>query len=343
MVADHELLAITAIKDMEQEGALAASLVRSGWKVLYRSTSPESLLANITRFPDVLLLLSDDFIAPEKIQFKNTILLRGLSEPIGREGVEQPKSDFELGELIRNRTRGSAPEKVLIPATQSRVIAVASKQGGVGTTTLALNAADQISLTGKRVLLVDASSSSSALAEHCEIHDIRSDAKEFKEGLFLCEISEISQLLYLASIAQEFDCIVIDLGLLSEPSLSGNRLFDKILHWIIYSQGTFILIASNFKKNLDRTERAVKKLKEIAPAIKVDIAITLDSAMSRRERMKLESEIFERSSSHATIFSRDHRAIEATREQAATLHMSAPRSTINREIGEFVRERLILE
>ena len=328
---------------MEQEGGLAAALARSGWKILHRSTSPESLFANIKRFPNALLFISDDFIAAEKVQFENTILFRGQSQPLGREGIELPKSDFALGELIRNQSRESTPEKVSIPATQSQIIAVGSKQGGVGTTTLALNIADHISLMGKRVLIVDASSSTHAIAEHCEVHNIRGEAKELRENFFLFELSEMSQLLYLASIAEEFDCIVIDLGLMNEPSLSGKRIFDRALHWIIFSQGRFICTTSNSRKNLDRSEKVARAIKEIAPAITVDIAITLNSAMSRRERAKLENEVSQRTSSHTSIFSRDHRAVEASREQASTLTLSAPRSSINREIGEYVRERLIRE
>lgn len=342
-MAEQELLAITAIKDMEQEGAIAASLIRSGWKVLYRATSPELLQENLLRFSDAVLLLSDDFIAAEKVQFENLILIRGRSHPLGQEGVFAPKSDFELGELIRNRRTEIAPEKILIPATQSKVIALASIQGGVGTSTLAQNVADQLSQLGKRTLLVEANSGSAELADHFELHDIRSQEREFAPNLYLFEITDLAQLIHLGAIAEEFHCIVIDLGLLGGRSLSGGRIDDRIFQWVAHSQGHIILTSGSFRKSIDRSGRSVKRLREIAPILKVNLAITVDAPTSRRERMKLESEISEKLSIQVATFSRDHKAVEATRERATTLHRCLPRSLINREIGQYVKGLLIWE
>ena len=342
-MAKDELLAITAIKDIEQEGAIAASLIRSGWKVVYRATSPDLLNENLERFNSAVLLLSDDFISAEKVNFEAAILIRGRTQPLGKEGLAAPQSDFELGELLRNNSRENRREQNLIPATQSKVIAFASTQGGVGTTTLALNIAEQISLLDKKVLLVDANINSAVIADLFEIHDIRSQAKEFAPNLTLFEVSELAQLLHLAAIAGQFDFILIDLGVVSEPSIAGVRVSDRIFQWILHSQGRLILASASPLKSIDRTHRAVKRVSEMAPALTLDIAITLDMAMSRRDRKELERGISESSSCGAVIFSRDHKAIAATRERGSTLQRSAPRSVINREIVQFVKERLIRE
>jgi cellulose biosynthesis protein BcsQ len=340
VVVEGELLAITAIKDMEQEGFIAAALNRSGWKVIYRATSPELLREKLDEHKGVVLLLSDDFRDGEGIQFSNTVLLRGRSHPLGREGIKEPKSDFELGELLRNRTLETTPAKVVIPATLSQVIAFASVQGGVGTTTLALNVADQLATSGKRVLLVDANSAAFSISEHCEVHDIRGQAKEVNESLSLFEIAEMTQLLHLASIAQQFDYLILDLGLLNQPSHTGNRINDRTLQWVTHSQGELVMTAGNSLKALDRVQRALKIVRGLAPTLKIQIAITSDSLLNRRERAQLAGDLAAKASAKVSIFYKDRKAIVACNERASTMQNCAPKSIINREIGQFVRELL---
>jgi cellulose biosynthesis protein BcsQ len=342
-VDDCEFLAITAIKDIEQEGAIASSLIRSGWKVVYRETSPDLLRENLLRFSGAVLLLSDDFIAAEKLEFENTILLRGRSHPLGKVGISAPQSDFELGELLRNHSLEDAVEKIQIPATQSKVVAFGSAQGGVGTTTLALNAAEQISLLGKNVLLVDANVISPAIAEHCEIHDIRSQAREFAPNLSLFELTELAQLIHLAAIADVFDFIIIDYGLISEPLINGARIADRTFQWILHSQGRLILTTGSYQKSIDKTGRVVKRLRERAPTLPLDIAITLDRGMSRRDRIQLEIRTSESFSTRVVTVSRDNKAVAAALERGSTLQMCAPRSAINREIAQYIKEGQIQE
>jgi cellulose biosynthesis protein BcsQ len=339
-VGDKENLAITAIKDVVQEGAIAASLTRLGWKVIYRATSPEILLEKLPQFTGATLLLSDDFITDEKVLFENTILMRGGSHPLGRIGIAPPLSDFALDELLRNRATEMTPEKLSIAATQSKVIALTSLQGGVGTTTLAFNFAEQVSLLGQKVLLVDADPAMPTIAELSGIHDIRTLARELTSNLSLFEISELKQLLHLSVIAAEYDLIVMDLGALGQPTSSGARVSDRTFQWVLHSRGEFILTTGSFRKSIDRAERAIKRFRDLAPAMKVTLAITLELAMSRRERMKIERETSERFSAQVATFSRDQRAIAMAREQESTLRLSAPRSALNREVTQFVRDVL---
>lgn len=342
-MADHELQAITAIKDMEQEGRIAASLIRSGWNVVYRATSPELLIENLDRFKGAVLLLSDDFVEAEKVNFENTILLRGQMHPLGIVGATAPKSDFELCELLRNQRKENTTEQILIPATQSKVIAFGSTQGGSGATTLALNVAEQISLLDMKVLLVDANINSPAIADHFEIHDIRSKARELTSSLSLFEISDVAQLVHLASIAGEFDSIVMDLGLINLHSIKGARISDRTFQWILHSHGRLILTTGSSRKSIDRAVRTAKRAHENAPSIKLNMAITLDRAMSHRDRKRLEGDISESSSCDTVTFSRDHKSVAASHEGGFTFQRSAARSAINREIAQFVKVSLIQE
>jgi len=340
-VDDQELLAITAIRDMNQEGAIAGSLMRSGWKVVYRATSPELLQENLARFVGAVLLLSDDFMHSEELQFDNTILLRGSAHPLGREGVVAPRNDFELGELIRNRKRESLPEKILIPATESSVIAIGSAQGGVGTSTLAINIADQLSMTGRKVILVDANALAPTIAVHFDIHDIRSRPRDYNSNFSLFEIFEVKQLLHLSTIASQYENVVIDCGPVGEPSFSGGRIHDQIFQWLTHSHSKFLLTSGHFRKSIDRTGFSLEKLREFAPKLSIDVAVILDGVTSRRDRMALEGDISKRLRTHVVTFTRDPKSIATSSEQAMTLQRSAPKSQLNREIRQYVLGNLI--
>lgn len=339
-MGNDPLLAITAIKDMDQEGFIASALTRSGWKVVYRATSPELLNENLERTPSAVLVLSDDFIAFEKVQFENIILIKGCSHAIGREGVTAPSNEFELGELMRNRAESNSPREVAIPATQSRVIALLGAAGGVGTSTLAINISDQLASSNAKALLVDASFAGLSFADHFEVHDIRSKARELNESLALFEISDISGLAHLSTIASQFDYIILDLGHFHSQSFSGVRIRDRILQWALHSQGLFILASGGGKKGVENGLRKFNLLRESLPVGRLELAITLDSIMSRRDRAQFEIEISGRISSKIATFSRDAKAIELSRERASTLQNSSPRSLLNREITDFVSERL---
>ena len=340
-MAEIELPAITAIKDMEQEGSIAASLQRLGWKVIYRATSPDLLIEKLALYPDAALLLSDDFIDPREISLSRIALLRGRAEAIAEVGVKIPGNDFELGELLRGLSRERAPARIVIPATQAQVIAFASTHGGVGTTTLAINVADQVSALGKKVLLVDACSARGSIAEHFEVHDIRSRARELSAELSLFEIAELAQLIHLARIASSFEYIIVDLGIVTERNFSGARVIDQTMQWIAHSQGKFIVTCSGNQKAITRNLQLIKELRSSAGLVKVESVIKLDVPLSRRDRAKLESENSEEYSTHISTWSRDVKSIQIARERGTTLRLSAPRSLAYREISRFTSERVI--
>lgn len=340
-MVESQLSAITAIKDMEQEGSIAASLQRSGWRVIYRATSPELLLQNLEQYPDAVLLLSDDFLDSREIVLRNVALLRGRTEAIYEEGVALPRNDFELGELLRGLDREKEPARIVIPATQSNVVAFASTQGGVGTTTLAINIADQISALGHDVLLVDACPGRGSIAEHFEVHDIRSAARELHQHLSLFEISDIAQLFHLAKVAADFDYIILDLGLVAEKNFVGARVEDRTFQWILHSQGKVVVACGSGEKAIKRNLQFINKVRDSSPSINVETVLTLDSLLSRRDRAKLESEVSEGRLTPISTFSRDSKSIRIAQEGGTTLRLSAPRSLAHRDIARFTNERVI--
>lgn len=326
---------------MEQEGSIAAALQRSGWKVMFRATSPDLLLKNLERYPEAFLILSDDFLDPREISRGNTALLRGRTQAISTVGAAIPKSDFELVELLRSLRSEKETVRKVIPATQREVVAFASTQGGVGTTTMAINVADQIAALGKKVLLVDACSGRGSIAEHFEVHDIRGKVKELNESLSLFEISELMHLIHLSEIAVQFEFIVIDLGVVAEKNLSGSRVLDQTFQWIIHSRGKAVVTSRSNQKAIDRTLQFIQKVRSATASVVVESVITLDSPLSRRDRLRIEREASERYLTHVSTLSMDRKSIHSAEVQGTTLRNSAPRSVLNREVGRFTTERVI--
>ena len=326
---------------MEHEGSIAAMLQRSGWKVMYRATSPDLLLKNLAQYPEAFLLLSDDFLDPREISRGNMAILRGRTQAISSVGVAVPKNDFELGELLRGLRSEKEPVRKVVPATQRKVVALVSTQGGVGTTTLAINVADHIAALGKNVLLVDACSGRGRIAEHFGVHDIRGKLREMNTSPSLFEISELTHLIHLSEIAAQFEYIVIDLGVFTEKNFSGSRVSEQTFQWIVHSQGKVVVTSRSNQKAIDRTFQFIQKLQSTATSLAMESVITMDLPLSRRDRLKMESEVSERYLTNVLTMSRDSKSIHSAEVHGTTLRNSAPRSVINREVGRFTTERVI--
>ena len=335
-----ELRAITAIRSVEQEGFITASLLNLGWRVVYRATSPLRLKEELENYPDAALFLSDDFLASDSLSPKNLFLLRGRSLPLGRVGESDPRTIFELEELIRNAGNSNQSKIPVYPATQSKVIAVMSAEGKIGATTFAINLAAQLSNSGEKVLLVDCDFAHLSIAQHFEVHDIRGKVGEIHPNLSLFEVSERSHLESLASIASTFDSIVIDLGRVQGLMRSGARLSDLLITWMEHSHALALFCTGNSKKSIDRSLSATEALSRSASGLKVEFVALPDTALSRGDRKALAIYLSDKSGLPCEIFTRDRRSVQLCEESHSTLSARAPKSTLTREIAQFVEKRI---
>jgi cellulose biosynthesis protein BcsQ len=335
-----ELRAITAIRSVEQEGFIAASLMNLGWRVLYRATSPLRLQEELENYPDAALFLSDDFFAYESLSSKNLFLLRGRSFPLGRVGESDPRTTFELEEFIRSAGNSNQSKITVYPATQSKVIAIMSAEGKIGATTFAINLADQLSISGERVLLVDCDLAHFSIAQHFEVHDIRGKVREIHPHLSLFEVSERSHLESLAAVAATFDSIVIDLGRIQGLMKSGARLLDLLITWMEHSHALALFSTGNSKKSIERSLSTAENLSRCASGLKVEFVAHPDSVLSRGDRKALAIHLTDKSGNPCEIFTRDRRAVQLCEESHSTLSVRAPKSTLTREISQFVVKRI---
>ena len=327
-MAESERCAVTASRDMHQEGFIAASLTRLGWKVIYRATSPEGLQDFLSNNPEALVVQSDDFSQTSLNSSTESVLIRGRSLAIEDMATTNPRTDFELEELLRNRKSERAEEPFFISATSTPIISISSVGRHIGTTSISINVADLLSQQKEKVLLVDGNTAHPTLARHFSVHNIRTAPQVSSAGFALFEVNDIAGLVHLNSIADQYDAIVIDLGQLQLSYPVGRRVKDQLVSWASHSHARQLICT--------RTDiRSLEELELIAPqSPHWSVVLALSKVISRRERKVLEAKISERFDVPVQSISRDSRAIENMEAQNSTLANAAPKSIL---LGEIAR------
>jgi Flp pilus assembly CpaE family ATPase len=246
-----ELSVITAIKDPEFEAMVAGTLFSHGWSVIFRALdviSLQNFLTTSTESKPLLIYSSDVYDLDSKIL---ATLLPYLDRAIGFLASHQsevmdgylarPRDDIELLTMIRSPHRAPMLRSVSTHHTPSRcrMIALTGVNHGEGVTLTALNLAIELTLTGKKVLLIDAHHQMPAIATILgERHANKDALKEVSPTLQIFEITR-----HNASLAVELmldaslhvDFILIDLGLItySEASLLDRRWESIFSTWVL--------------------------------------------------------------------------------------------------------------
>jgi len=246
-----ELSVITAIKDPEFEAMVAGTLFSHGWSVIFRALdviSLQNFLTTSTESKPLLIYSSDVYDLDSKIL---ATLLPYLDRAIGFLASHQsevidgylarPRDDIELLAMIRSPHRAPMLRSVSTHHAPSRcrMIALTGVNHGEGVTLTALNLAIELTLMGKKVLLIDAHHQMPAIATILgERHANKDALKEVSPTLQIFEITR-----HNASLAVELildaslhvDFILIDLGLItySEASLLDRRWESIFSTWVL--------------------------------------------------------------------------------------------------------------
>jgi hypothetical protein len=337
MASDAKLV-VTAIRDMEQEGFIAASLRRSGWQIIYRATSVTALKDKLSEYPTALLLASDDFGDINEIHSGPSIQLRGRSHPLKASSALNPQSDLELAEIIR--AQSSATHTRYISATSADVISISSIGGRTGATTLAITMAEQIAHSGRKVLLVDGNRFHPRISYHFQLHNIRREIAETQYGFSICEATEIQGLNSLASQANHFQSIIIDMGSIPAMRDGGQRIEDLTLTWAKNSRARALITARDDDFSIDQIKRSLAEDGRALSLRQPTTFLTSSKILSRKERKQIIEERSKLLASEVDILSRDPRSVEKMEKSHSTLHMSSPSSPIISDIARYLeRER----
>ena len=246
-----ELNVITAIKDPEFEAMVAGTLFSHGWSVIFRALDAGSLqnfLATTTESKPLLIHSSDlldldsTMLATLSPYLDRTIGFLAVHESQARDGyLMRPRDEIELLAMIRSPHRAPMLRSIGSDHIQSscRMIAFTGVNHGEGVTLTALNLAIELTLYGKKVLLIDANHSMPAIATMMgERHANKDFLKEVSPALQIFEITRnnaTSAVGLILDASRNVDFIIIDLGLIShsEPS-SLNRRWESVLTtWVL--------------------------------------------------------------------------------------------------------------
>ena len=236
-----ELNVITAINDPEFEAMVAGTLFSHGWNVIFRALDATSLQNFLTTSSESkpLLIYSSDIsdLDPKTLETLSPYLDRAIGfvaidQVEGSDGyLARPRDKIELLAMIRSPHRAPmlrSTSAQQIPS-RCRMIALTGVNHGEGVTLTALNLAIELTLTGKKVLLIDAHHQMPAIATLLgERHANKDVLKEVSTLLQIFEITRHNattavELIFNAS--QNVDFILVDLGLItySEPALLDRR------------------------------------------------------------------------------------------------------------------------
>jgi len=161
-----ELNVVTAINDPEFEAMVAGTLFSHGWSVVFRALDVASLqkyLSTSTQAKPLLIYSSDISDLDSKIvETLSPYLDRAIGflashQSEAKDGyLARPRDEIDLLAMIRSPHRAPMVRAAVthqIPAS-CRMIALAGVNHGEGVTLTALNLAIELTLTGKKVLLV---------------------------------------------------------------------------------------------------------------------------------------------------------------------------------------------
>ena len=330
---------ITAIRDMHQEGFIAAALSRLGWKVSLRATDLDSLSKQIAENPECLVVASDDFKGVEKIEVRNRILLRGLSQALVSGAVVSPVSDSELHHLMNSISQGSSEKSVKYPKIETSVITVASLGRNVGTTTVAINLASEIALQGRSVLLVDCHSAHPSISSYLVLYGLREKIIDSEFGFSATEIAGSERLLELSELASDFDVVVIDLGelLLSERTTVGGRLSDVLSTWALKSSQRLHIVSNVSDLGNQELLRRLHALNKVAEVSYIDRVIKLSEITNKREILRLKKSSEDELGISTFIYPYDRKAMQAIRRDQRPLAQIAAKSVLRAEIQSHLQ------
>jgi cellulose biosynthesis protein BcsQ len=330
---------ITAIRDMHQEGFIAAALSRLGWKVSLRATDLHSLSKYIAENPDCLVVASDDFKGIEKIAVRNRILLRGLSQALISGAVVSPISDSELHHLMNSISQGSSEYSVKFPKIETTVFTVASLGRNVGTTIVAINLASEIALQGRSVLLVDCHSAHPSISSYLVLHGLREKIIDTESGFSATEIASAERLLELSERASDFEVVVIDLGelLLSERTTVSGRLSDVLSTWALKSSQRLHIVSDQRDSGNSEFLHRLHTLSRVAEVSYIDRVMKVNEITNKREILQLKKRSEDELGIPTFIYPYDRRAIQAIRRDQRPLAQTAAKSVLRAEMQSHLQ------
>lgn len=353
-----ELKVVTAISEPEFEGFVAGTLYAQGWSVLFRALDRTSLLAYLTQPSDSkpLLLYSSDlpgfdssFLVSVTPYIERAIGFSGTTEDLSDKTL-LPKTELatELLSIIRapNRLPLIRKNRLDRSSRRSSIIAIAGANHGDGVTMAAINMAIELTLLGKKVLLVDANIGQPGLAINLGERNINQDLpRNINSNLDLYEITRanaetIDQLISDYIITTDY--IIFDLGRLeeSQQEISEKRWEGIFTNWLLENMDELWIVASPTKVSFASLMRISQNLAAQSRNSRT-VFILNHRQKGRRgdsDEERFLSIVTPSKPRAVRVLSSDVRAAELAQSDRSILMEKNPRSSLRREIMAIAKE-----
>lgn len=332
---DSKRLAITAIRDVQAESFIAASLERQGWQVIFRALAERELTVflNSLNGEEITLFVTSDFLLDrpsiEKIQ-KLTLHLINIHDV--------PTNDHDFSEIIRGTSHIVGQDWSKLPDIP--ILSFTSFGRSVGTSTIALNVAAELAGRGSRVLLIDAHARNPFLSQYLRTFGVNREIIPTPLGFSIFEASSAEGFALFEKEIAHYEILVVDIGEVWQPekTISGSRAEDYSFTWVAHHATEIISITSAEGLVLTDTRRSLVEFERLAIKPKISHIINSHRETSPKERSKRIAECARVLEYCPTFLPRDERALTRAKAAYSTLAQSAPKSALRSEIARYCRD-----
>lgn len=341
---------ITAIADPDFEGLVSSALFNQGWSVIARALDMKSLAIEIAKcdVSQIILIYSTDLPGISLAQLqqitRSGVTLFGFADAEGSaQGLPEisprPTSPAELLAYIRGNIRSPSLRTPLLqptPNLKARIIGVGSASHSTGTTSLALNLAQESALLGSKTLLIDANFQAPAIATLLDLRKVSDENKwrDVSENLSISEITQgkVAGFNPLAiEAAAYFDLIYIDLGTLANLSsdLTDRRWASQVKIWVSNLAQNIIITSTTELLQQRRLKDLQQDLSKISITPSISLAV-LSAAGYRKRDSPISTNTYPMS--HIWQIPYDARACSLAIRERTTLAQVSAKSVLRKAV-----------
>ena len=342
---------ITAISDPDFEGLVSSALFSQGWSVIARALDFRQLQKVLAEQEGrkLLILFSTDLPGANSLELidlaKNEALFFGFADELGNDRgfsniFPRPKSPEELLFVILENIRTTSHRKPLIHSLvniSARVISVGGVRHSTGSTTFAINLAQEIALLGARTLLIDANFFAPAIATYLDIRHLAVDSRwrEVVPNFSAMEltrekIEHFDQI--ISEAGNSFDEIVIDLGSVTylARELSDRRWSSRMKIWASRNTDDFCVISNSDLLSQRCSEEFMQSARKLSLSSRLHL-IKVQPSFKESSKAQISDKKVQGSES-LWILPWDFRACHSATAERATLVQVGERGALRKEI-----------
>lgn len=344
-------LVITGISDPEFEGLVSSALFTKGWNVVARALDFSELQTALAKHSSEKLLVIFSTDLPgltsrtlSEISNVNIIFFGFADESGSDRGIAKislrPTTPQDLLLAILENVRSTSGRTPLIHSPvnlSAKVFAIGGVRHCVGATTLALNLAQELALSGSQTLIVDANFPAPAIATLLDLRHLAGEPKWREVAPFLHAMELTREKLdhfddLIAEAGERFEQIIIDLGTVANLAneISDRRWSAKIKIWTSHNADNFLLISNTELMSQNALEEFIQSAAGLSLNSKLHL-IKVHKYVKNNPRSKQLAAVSPKSAKSWNL-PWDQRSCESAIAERTTLVQVAERSSLRKEI-----------